>query len=97
MNPCVKTGVMFREGEQGLLKTGDLFYIGGLFQIKGVPPGDLEGSGIPTDVVIAPAIWSERAGTQYLDSNLGLKFLVVSEQFKKYIEEWYPELKKELQ
>jgi hypothetical protein len=91
MNPCVKTGFMFYDVGSGIYSTGDLFYIAGLWQIRGIPKGEFFRP-MPIDATVLNCVMAERADEKYMDSNFGIRLIACSEDFKQHLKEWYPEL-----
>jgi hypothetical protein len=90
MNQCVKTGFVFRVIETGEVRNGDLFYIADLFQIRGVNPADA--SDYPLDAYVSNIVLSQRSGSTYKDSNLGISIINPSVEFQDHIRKWYPNL-----
>lgn len=95
MNPCVKTGVVFTNMLTGLTHTGDLFYTENSWQVKGIPAAD----GVPKTVAPRPVhVVFLNVGffprDRYVDTQTDLLIVAVSENFRKHVKEWYPELEK---
>jgi len=91
MNACVKTGLKFLELETGLIRTGDLFHFSGMFQIRGIPCDALPPE-TKIDVLVSNCIICQRADSKYSDSQIGVKLIAPSDEFVKFIQEWYPYL-----
>lgn len=91
MNPCVKTGVIFRDDASGRVHTGDLFYG---WQIRGIPlhNGDPAPRLARVDIVIAGAEYYKLAGRRYAATEAGLRIKAYSPEFERHLREWYPEL-----
>ena len=92
MNDCVKTGFRFMELETGIVRTGDLFYFSGYFQIRGIPK-DTNPITAPYDAVVVGIILAQRANSEYMDSNIGVTIIAPKPEFVDHIHEWYPDLK----
>jgi len=92
MNECIKTGFKFLELETGLVRTGDLFYFSGFFQIRGIPKGTYPITK-PYDAVVANVILAQRADSEYQDSNIGVSIIAPSQEFVEHVHKWYPDLK----
>ena len=91
MNECIKTGFMFLDLASGFVRTGDLFCIADLFQVRGVPvlPFDV---GTKIDAAVTNCVLAHRANSTYMDSNLGIHIIAPSDEFVLYIKQWYPML-----
>lgn len=94
MNTCVKTGFIFLNLDEGKIRTGDLFYIGDMFQIRGVPHGEYPiGSGVELDAAVSNCVLANRADSPlYMDSNVNIFLVNPSPAFVAHIKKWYPEL-----
>jgi hypothetical protein len=93
MNACVKTGLMFRTAEDNVIRTGDLFYIAGLWQIRGIPKAGFEMMEDRfIDVTVVNCVFAQRANSTYMDSNLGINLIAPSKGFLEHVAEWYPYL-----
>lgn len=97
MNPCIKTGAYIVDKVTDLGYYGDLFFLGGMFQLRGVPYNSwvkvqLEDTKRVHAFSENEIIMSKRAESSYADSNLGLELTNPSPEFMEHIRRWYPEL-----
>jgi len=91
VNSCVRTGFTFLDLGSGLRRTGDLFFISGMFQIRGVNENPLQGPGY-VDAIAANCILCHRERGEFMDSNIGVTIMDPSLKFLTFIKAWYPQL-----
>lgn len=88
-NRCMKTGVWFAS-PGGPTRTGDLFLQPGGLQILGVPDPVVAA---PPDIVIAVCVLTRRLDLpRYSDTEVGLVIVSCSDEFRKHVVEWAPQM-----
>lgn len=89
MNPCVKTGCCFQDAETGLRYSGDLFHDGQEWQVRGFQDVPTHR---PPDIIVSKVEIRPRPGSRYCDTNPGIHIDEVTDEFRKFVAEWYPYL-----
>lgn len=94
MNACMRTGFLFADEETPTeTRTGDLFLIGGMLQIRGVPSGIFEDI-IPHAIVREARLHSRGEGMAYSDTMPGVEIVSCTDSFREFVEKWSPDMLK---
>ena len=93
MNTCVKTGFLFLDTADMKVRTGDLFCLGGLLNIRGIPTGtERELTEQHCHARVDNVIYQKRVGSEYTDTAGGVEIVTCSPAFREHITQYYPDL-----
>ena len=94
MNQCVKTGIQWAmESSSSTIRRGDLFFVHGAFQVRGVPPYAWPMAGtLMRHAVLSDSPLAKRSDSHFSDTLEGLRIVECSKEFREHILDWYPYL-----